>query len=146
MQKLIFDNANQAVVQLTEWLGVNETHLAGLLGVTPKSLADWKKRNPGDLPPKAHRLERLYQVVTYLQKHHPEIQAKEYKGLIENGRITIDPDDAEEGSISLLNFINAEPEAKAWAPCVDSVIVDYKNYLAAAGRFRETNRPIRNAL
>lgn len=146
MEKNLFDTPNQAVGQLMEWLGINETYLAAFLGVTPKSLTDWKKRGIADLPPKAHRLVRLYEVVSYLRKRHPDLPLREYKGLLENGRLTIDPDDEEEGTISLLNFIIEEPDAKAWAPCVEQVFTEYQNVLRAAGRLRETNRSIRNAL
>lgn len=146
MERNTFNTPSQAIGQLTEWLGINETYLAGFLGVTPKSLADWKSRRPGELPPKAHRLVRLHAVVSYLKSRHPELPPRDYKGLLENGRLTINPDDAEEGTISLLNFIISDPNAKVWAPCVDHVVVDYQNLLNAAGKLREANRPVRHAL
>ena len=146
MERKTFDNPSQAVSQLIEWLGIGETYLAGFLGVSAKSLADWKKRGTGDLPPKAHRLVRLYEVVSYLKKYHSEVPPREYKGLIENGRIIVDPDNTEDGSISLLNFIVEEPDSRVWAPCVDGVVSEYKNFLKAAGRLREANRPVRGAL
>ncbi|MBY0472112.1 hypothetical protein K2X30_13175 [bacterium] len=141
-----FDTPNQVVTQLTEWLGIGETYLAGFLGVSSKSLADWKKRGTGDLPPKAHRLVRLYEVISYLKKRHANLPQREYKGLLENGRLVIDPNDEDEGSISLLNFILEEPNAKVWAPCVDQVVEEYRNILSAAGKLRETNRTVRHAL
>lgn len=140
-----FDNINQAVSELSSWLGINETYLAGFLGVSPKSLTDWKKRSVGDLPPKASRLVRLYEVVCYLRKHYPDLQ-KNYKGLLENGHIVIDPENEDEGTISLLNFILEEPNAKAWVPCVNHVVAEYRSILTAAGKYREANKPIRHAL
>jgi len=146
MDKFSFDTSNQAVTQLTEWLGIGETYLAGFLGVSSKSLADWKKRGTGDLPPKAQRLVRLYEVVSYLKKRHPDLPQREYKGLLENGRLVIDPEDDEEGSFSLLNFILEEPNAKVWASCVDQVVGEYQNILSATGKIREANRTVRHAL
>ena len=147
MERMSFDTPSQAVAQLCELLGVNETYLAGFLGVTSKSLADWKKRQVGDLPPKGHRLIRLYEVVAYLRERHSEIPTKDYKGLLENGRFTVDPAETDEDStISLLNFIIEEPRARAWVPCVDQVAREYQHYLRTSGQLRETNRPVRHAL
>lgn len=140
-----FDNPNQAITELSGWLGINETYLAGFLGVSPKSLTDWKKRSVGDLPPKAYRLIRLYEVVCYLRKHHPDLQ-REYKGLLENGHLVIDPENEDEGTISLLNFILEEPNARVWVPCVEQVVLQYRNILTAAGKLREAHRPVRHAL
>jgi hypothetical protein len=144
MEQKTFDNPNQAVTQLTDWLGINETYLAGFLGVSPKSLMDWKKRGSGDLPPKGLRLARLHAVVSYMRDRHKEIPPQEYKGLLENGRLVIDPNDDDEGSISLLNFIIEEPNARVWASAVDHVVKEYGNLLRAAGRIRETNQPVRD--
>lgn len=142
MKAQAFDHPAQAIAELINWLGISDTHLAGLLGVTPKSLADWKKRAPGELPPKAGRLVRLYEVVHYLQKRHPEFSSNTLKNILENGRLVIDPSDDEEGSMSLLGFIVEEPTARVWASCVDQVVEDYKPILEAAGKARESHRTV----
>ena len=145
MERKILDNTAQAVSQLIEWLDINETYLAGFLGVSPKSLGEWKKRGVGELPPKGLRLARLFEVVSYLLDKHKEIPVREYKGLLENGRIVIDPNDDDEGSISLLNFIIEEPSARVWVPSVEQVVKEYETILRATGRLRESNQTVRVA-
>jgi hypothetical protein len=146
MEKNHFDSPNQAVTQLMNWLGMErESYLAGFLGVSPKSLTDWKKRPIAELPPKSHRLVRLFEVVSYLKNRHPELHQRDYKNLLENGRLVIDPEDEDEGSISLLNFIVEEPDARVWRACVEQVVSEFKNVLRATGRLRETDPSIRKA-
>lgn len=115
-------------------------------GVTDKTLNDWKKRGIGDLPPKAKRLVRLYEVVQYLQSKHKEIPKSSYKNLIENGRVTIDPNDPEDGSIALISFIKAEPEATAWAPCVEEVVQEFKmSNIRETEQHHEAHQSVRQA-
>lgn len=125
MSKKSLDSLKQAVAELTESLGIRETYLAGFLGVTEKSLNEWKKLKLGDVTPKARRLTRLHEVVEYLKGKHPEVPGSAYKSLIENGRIVTDPNDPEEGSVSLLNFIIEEPDSKTWVPCVEEVVREF---------------------
>jgi hypothetical protein len=140
------DSIKQAITFITKTLNFNETYLAGFLGVTEKSLNEWKKRGLGDLPPKAKRLVRLFEVVQYLQTRHPEIPQSAYKSLIENGRITIDPNDPEDGSTSLISFILAEPEASAWAPCVEEVVREFiSSNIKETEQHREANQSVRHA-
>jgi hypothetical protein len=146
MSKKRLDSLKQAISELTETLGITETYLAGFLGVTEKSLNEWKKLGMGDLTPKAKRLLRLYEVVEYLKSAHPEVPTSAYKSLIENGRIVIDPKDSEDGSLSLLNFIIEEPESKIWLPCVKDVVHEFiRNNLKETERPRENYRPVRHA-
>lgn len=63
------------------------------------------------------------------------------KNILENGRLVIDPNDDEEGSM-LLGFIVEEPTARVWASCVDQVVEDYKPILEAAGKARENHRTV----
>jgi hypothetical protein len=119
------DSIKQGVSVIMAAFNINEAHLAGILHVSERSLNDWKKRGMKDLPPSAKRLVRLFAVVDYLQAKHKEIPEPSYKNLIENGRITIDPNDPEDGTTSLISYICAEPEATMWAPCVDEVVRDF---------------------
>lgn len=125
----------QIIAELTEILNIRETYLAGFLGVTEKSLNEWKKLGLDELTPKSYRLVRLYDVVSYLQNKHSEIPRSAYKSLIENGRFVTDPDDLEEGSISLLNFVIEEPQSKIWVPCVEEVVREF-----ISETLRETER------
>jgi hypothetical protein len=136
----------QAVTELTRTLDIGETYLAGFLGVTEKSLNEWKKLDKGEPTPKARRLLRLHEVVEYLKAKHPEIPASSYKALVENGRIVTDPYDAEEGSVSLLNFIIEDPQSKTWVPCVEEVVREFVNSnLREKDRHREGHQSVRFA-
>lgn len=140
------DSIKQAVAVITKIFKINETHLAGFLGVSEKSLNDWKKRGMGDIPPKAKRLVRLFEVVQYLQNKHGEIPEASYKNLIENGRITIDPNDHDDGTTSLLSYICAEPEARAWVPCVEEVVREFiRDHITETEQHREANKSVRHA-
>lgn len=136
----------QAVAELTRTLDIGETYLAGFLGVTEKSLNEWKKLDTGEPTPKARRLIRLLDVVEFLKAKHSEIPASSYKALIENGRIVTDPYDAEDGSVSLLNFIIEDPRSITWVPCVEEVVREFVNSnLRERERPRETHQSVRHA-
>ena len=146
MNRKPLDSLKQAIADLTSTLKVNETYLAGFLSVTEKSLNEWKKLGMGDATPKAYRLIRLHEVTGYLKSKHPEVPQSAYKALIENGRIVTDPNDLEEGSISLLNFITEDPHSKTWVPCVEEVVREFiKSNLKEMERSREAHQSIRHA-
>lgn len=145
MSQKPLDGLKQAIGELTDALSIGETYLAGFLGVTEKSLNEWKKLGMGELTPKAHRLTRLHEVVSYLKSKHAEIPPTAYKSLIENGRFITDPSDPEEGSVSLLNYIIEEPQSKTWVPCVEEVVREFiNNNLRETERVREA-RQVRHA-
>lgn len=123
------DNTKQIISELTGALQVSETYLAGFLGVTEKSLNEWKRLKMGELTPKAHRLTRLYQVLRFLYENHTDIPVTAYKTIVENGRVPIDLGDEEDSTISLLNFILTEPDSKYWIPCVEKVVTEYKQHM-----------------
>jgi hypothetical protein len=120
-----FDSVRGAITVMTTTLGFNETYLAGFLGVTEKSLNDWKKQGAGELTPKSKRLKRLYEVIQYIQSQYSNIPNTELKPLLENGRITLDPNDEEDGTTALISFILAEPESTAWVGSVKEAVSDY---------------------
>lgn len=120
-----FDGIRGAIAVVTNILGINETYLAGFLGVTEKSLNEWKRLGSGELTPKAKRLKRLYEVIEFIRDQYPKVSSNEIKSVLENGRITIDPDDEEDGTTALLSFILAEPEFKYWPAIVKEAVEDY---------------------
>lgn len=131
------DNLKQASDLLTDVLGVNRTMLAGLLGVTERSMSDWEKKALGDITPKAKRLVLLYQLVRFIEEKHPKIPQKMYREILENSRVVIDPEDSEDGSVSLMNMVITDPEEKYWAQIADSAI---KEYLEEEGYYSRKER------
>lgn len=119
------DSLKQASEQLTELLGVNRTMLAGLLGVTERSMSDWEKKPLGDITPKAKRLALLYNLVRFIGQKHPTIPSKMYREVLENSRVIIDHDDPEDGSISLMNMVISDPDEKYWPQIAGSAIKEY---------------------
>lgn len=120
-----FDSVKQAINTLTKLMGINETYLAGMLNVTEKSLNEWKKLGAGDLTPKALRLKRCFEVATYIQKNFSEsIKTSEIKNVLENGRITLDPDDEDDGTTALISYILAHPDG-IWVPVTKEAVENY---------------------
>lgn len=138
------DSTKQMIAEITAVFGITETHLAGFLGVTEKSLNEWKGRQMGDLPPKAFRLTQLHKVMLHIQSKHSEVPENMYKPLIENGRVPFDSGDEDYDSISLVGLIKADPQSKLWMACVDHVINEYKETTSIAPEKmpRESNRSI----
>ena len=120
------DSTKRMIAEITSVFQVSETYLAGFLGVTEKSLNEWKRLPMGDLTPKAYRLTQLHKVMLHLQSKHPTVSANMYKSLIENGRVPFDSGDEDYNSIPLIGLIKADPESKLWMACVDHVINEYK--------------------
>lgn len=125
MEFQVFDNYKQAIVKSCEALSCNESYLAGMLGVTERSLGAWKKLGGGDGTPKAKRAKLLYEVLRYIHTHHKDIDPTEYKSFLENARVVVDPDDDEDGSVSLLNVIISNPDETYWAAIVEQAKKDY---------------------
>lgn len=125
----------QIVMNLMDMLDTSPTSLAGMLGVSERSLSDWKGRTLANLPPKAHRLTRLYEVVKMVKTLRPDYSTQKIKALLENGRIPLGGADDEE-SISLIGYIQAEPTAKTWQSCLQSAIEDFENFIGHPSRER----------
>lgn len=141
------DNLRQASEQLTELLGVNRTMLAGLLGVTERSMSEWEKKAMGEITPKAKRLALMYNLVRFIEQKYPAVPPKMYREILENSRVIIDHDDPEDGSISLMNMIISDPDEKYWPQIAGSAI---KEYLEEVGfnlrKESEGNRTIQQQL
>jgi transcriptional regulator with XRE-family HTH domain len=119
-----FDSYKQASTTLREAFGVNRTHLAGLMGVTEKSLLDWESRPVGDGTPKSKRLELLYEVTRFINSKFPELESVYYRRVLENSIVIFDHED-EEGFITLMNLIVHDPSVQYWQPIVEKSITDY---------------------
>lgn len=119
------DSLKQASDLLIGVLGVNRTMLAGLLGVTERSMSDWEKKALGDITPKAKRLVLLYQLARFIEQKYPDVPHKMYRGILENGRVEIDPEDSEDGSVSLMNMVISDPDEKYWPQIANSAIKEY---------------------
>ena len=125
MELYTLDNLKQASEQLTRLLGVSRTMLAGLLGVTERSMSEWEKKSLNDITPKAKRLLLLYNLVRYIEQKYPKVPAKMYREILENSRVIFDPNDLEDGSISLMNMVISDPDEKYWPQIAGSAINEY---------------------
>jgi len=139
------DSTKEMIHKLTELLKINNAYLAGMLGVSEKSLNDWKGLGLGDLTPKAKRLKRLFEVVVYLKNKHPGIVASDYSKLLINGRVTIDPHDEEDGSTALINFVVSEPDAKIWVGAVEEAVRSLGDSLNLQGNVKNDIEKISTA-
>ncbi len=144
----ILDNLKQASELLVEALGINNrTMLAGLLGVTERSLQEWEKKPLGEITPKAKRLVLLYNLVRFMEQQFPSVPKELYKEILENSRVVLDPDDEEEGSISLMNMIISDPSEKYWPQIASSSISEYLEEIGIELRGKsETDRPLQQQL
>jgi len=141
------DNLRQASEQLTELLGVSRTMLAGLLGVTERSMSEWEKKNLDNVTPKAKRLVLLYNLVRYMEEQFSLVPSKMYRELLENSRVVIDPDDSEDGSVSLINMVISDPDEKYWPQIAGSAIKEYLEEIEFyLGNESEGNRTIQQQL
>jgi DNA-binding XRE family transcriptional regulator len=99
---------------------INRSQLASLLGVSISCVIEWEKNLRNE---KLHRLSKLDQVLDYFVAHYPEINKTDYKNLLDNARVMIDPNDNEYGSTSLINLICSESYNPYLFTCVDSALV-----------------------
>lgn len=118
------DSFKQAIEVLCGVLKVNRTMLAGLVGVTEKSLQDWEGRGIGDATPKSKRLELLYKVAMFIEKNHPNLNYNYYRRVLENSVIVFDVD-SEDGYTTIMNLIIDTPEETYWQPLVQAAVKDY---------------------
>ena len=106
-----YDSTGQMIDDMLETLSVSKTRLAAMLGVSERTLTDWRSKGVGDLRTKALRLARLCEVVAELRKLAPETKPL---NILEDGRVPVSADD-ELDSITLLAYVNAYPEERGWA-------------------------------
>jgi transcriptional regulator with XRE-family HTH domain len=110
-----------AVNKLVQTLSITRSQLAGILGVSLSCLADWEK---GIKNEKLHRLAKLEQIIDYLQTNQPVIDKSDYKNLIDNARVIIDPLDEEDGSVTLQGLICLDTYNPHFFACVDSALLN----------------------
>ncbi len=140
-----FDGYKHASEKLCSLLSINKTFLAGMLGVTDRSLTEWEGMGAGEETPKSKRLVMLYNVVRTISKEFPMIPHKAYREVLENSRIVFDPDDEEDGSISLMNLVVTEPDEKFWFDATKSSVKSYLKFLKDKGHKVEAYRPVQIA-
>ena len=121
------DSTGQMIDFMRKALGISNTRLAALLGVSDRTLTEWRSKGVGDLRTKARRLVRLCDVVAKLQELAPQVPPL---NVLEDGCLPV-ADDEEIGSITLLSYVNAYPEDKGWRPCVTAALDDYRAYQRA---------------
>jgi DNA-binding XRE family transcriptional regulator len=102
-------------------LSINRSQLAGILGVSISCVIAWENNIKNE---KLHRLSKLEQIIDYLQTHHPDIDKQDYKNLIDNARVVIDPLDEESGSVTLQGLICFDTYNPHFFACVDSALVN----------------------
>ncbi len=133
VQRPNFDSVPQAIDMLVRALGRNQTYLAALLGISERTLSEWRSRGVGELPPKALRLVRLKDAVDYLL-NQKKIAATELVDVLNNGRVPISPPiDEDNDSMALVAYLTAFPEERAWMPAVDAALEDYRAYRRSRG-------------
>ena len=113
------------------------TAMQAMLGVSERTLTDWRSKGVGDLRTKALRLVRLCDVVAEVHRLAPATKPLD---VLEDGRVPVSGDD-EIDSITLLAYVNAYPEEKGWLANVDAAVQDYQRYQQAAAK---TRRPVKH--
>src|ERR1039458_5124159 len=120
MQRPNFDSVPQAIDTLIHKLGRNQAYLAGLIGVSERTLSEWRSRGVGELPPKAARFVRLKNAVDYLLTQK-KVAETELVDVLNNGRVPISqPIDEDNDSMALVAYLTSFPEEQAWALAVDA--------------------------
>lgn len=95
------------IAYLIEKLELTEDYLANYLGVTPVTLNNWKRLNYDETSEKSIRLKRLFQTVRLITLE-TEYAASEIKNILDNNRVVFDSTNLDEGSISLIGYINSQ--------------------------------------
>ena len=95
------------IAYLTKKIDVTEDYLAHYLGVTPMTLNNWKRLNFNEVSEKSPRLKRLFHAVQLIILDI-EYSTIEIKNILDNSRVVIDPLDSEDGTISLIGYINSQ--------------------------------------
>lgn len=139
-----FDNAKQGAEELKKMLDLTDIPLANMLGVTERSLNTWKLKPVGDLPPKAYRLKRLWEVIKYIHVKYPTLTPSQRRSILDNGRVTIDPNDPDDGTTSLINYIRSHPKDAAYTGQVDEAIADYDEDEPLGVLHNETTRSVQH--
>lgn len=124
---------------------ISRTVLAGMLGVTERSLSEWDTRAIGDATPKALRLDLLFRVIGLIKSEFKDVPAKMYREILENSRYVFDKEDEEDGSVSLLGLINSDPKNKYWETVSKECIRNYLEMIEFKGTRFEQDKHIHHA-
>jgi transcriptional regulator with XRE-family HTH domain len=126
------DSLKQIIAKLTNELAISATQLAALVGVSERTLSDWKIKGPGDLPPKAARLARLAEAVDEIGKLEQGATSGKILSILNNGDVPLGsaswPD---VDAIPLIQYICVFPKETGWKANVDAAVKDHKRFLTA---------------
>ena len=111
-------------------LNINKQNLAGLIGVTEQSLNEWELiESDFLLPNKAKRLALLSDIIKYVSQNYPQIKESSYLEILHNERIVFNPEDLEDGDVSFIGFINANPSQVGWKIIVSQILDEHLKLL-----------------
>jgi hypothetical protein len=113
-----------AIDKMLGTLAINRSYLAGMLGVSERTLVEWRNRTPSELPPKARRLLRLIEVIEMIEKSGAG-KGVEILRILQNGRVPLGGEDEDTGSVSLVGYINAFPEDGGWRANVSQAVEEF---------------------
>lgn len=102
-----FSSCRNAVEKSCLILACSKSQLSGYLGVTLKTLEEWVVNDQTSDLSKAKRLVRMYFILEYLLEAYPVASNERYKDILLNTRIIYDPDDDEDGMVSLIGLVNS---------------------------------------
>ncbi|MES2614187.1 MAG: hypothetical protein V4591_02100 [Bdellovibrionota bacterium] len=121
-----FDSTKQIIQAATYKLNINNSHLAGILGVSERTLFDWIQKPVEEIPPKGKRLIRLMEVIEYIGKYYPnQSSANRMMSILQDGRVPMGGADEETNSMALISYVAAFPEERGWVANVAAAIKDY---------------------
>jgi hypothetical protein len=116
------DSVKQMVDFSLDRLGVNRAYLAGLLGVSERTLSDWQNKQVGELLHKGRRLQRLVEVIHFIERERGRTVIMD---VLQNGRVPMDGDDEDSNSIALIGYITAFPEEHGWIANVRAALDEH---------------------
>jgi hypothetical protein len=104
-------------------LNIDKVKLADILGITEQILTELEQvESVYQAPKKLGRLILLGGFLEYIAKSYPQIKKESYLEILINERIVSDPDDLEDGNISLINFINANDKNVSWKLVLSQIL------------------------
>lgn len=113
----------QKMDSICELLGISKTYLAGLLGVTEQTLANWESVK--ESTPKAERLSSLYKMIQFISLEFPQIPKEDYRDILVNARVELDKSDPQDGSVSLNGIVLSCLPDSEWKSLTVKGINDY---------------------
>ena len=125
-------NVGHVIKMLCQKLDISEIQLAGLVGLTAKSLDKWRTLVADDyLPSKAKRILRLKDIIDRVERINKDMKylsftpnPKNLMAVLSSGRVEVDSRlDDDESSVSLLGLVNLD-EIEIWDVHIRAAIMD----------------------